>query len=1192
MTKPKFAIGLLFIVAFVVSPKLLWATVTGRIVGTVVDATGVPVPGATVTLQNADTGLSRSTTTDATGSYEFLEVPVGENYVVRVSYSGFRDATQSGITLLVNQVFRADFKLQVGSLTEKVEVTAATVQVESTSTQLGDVVSSQKMTALPLNGRSYIDLLGLQAGVVPVPSSQAVNGLSPTISGNLFGGNLSVNGEREDANGFYVNGTLVEEAVGNQAAIIPTLDSIEEFRVLTNSFDAEYGHFAGSVVNVVTKSGTNELHGNLYEFLRNTDLDAKNFFDATRGVFRQNQFGGTVGGRIIKNRLFFFGDYQGTRLTQGLSTGNIPVPSLEERNGDFSDLGTTGYAPLTGIVRGSDVPGSDSMNQVLTQRLGYTVNNGEPYWVPGCDTAANAKAGMCVFPGQVIPQSAWSPAATQMLKYIPTPTGNLGGQPVLLSSSAYAETLRDDKWATRIDLNTESTGNWFFYYTYDNSNVVSPFGFSNVPGFPNATIALGQLAQVSNSHNFGQTAVNEAALSFFRLGYANGQPLAGLTDYQSLGFDSGAQGLRPGNDQFVGVPQVSLGQLGLSFGLANPTVTPQNHWTVYDNFTKILGKHTVKVGALLTADQFNATYNSGINGNFGFFGGETGNDFADFLIGAPDSFLQASETFNDARTRYFGMYGEDSFKLKSNLTINYGLRWEVSVPWYEAHGRMDTFVPGEQSKKFPQAPEGMVFPGDPGIPQSVSPTRYGNFAPRLGIAYSPSVADGILGAIFGGPGKTSIRLGGGIFYTSYGALGSSYISGEQPWGLYFVVPKPVYLEEPYASRVGPPNINNPFPYTIPPVSGSPTFSFAGLTPITTAPGYKTDNVLPYAEHYNLSVQRQIGKSMILTVAYVGTQGHHLQSFLEYNPGSASRCLQIRTLFIAAGNPGSACGPFGEDTIYQLNGQTFYGTRPYSVTDGKYLSLGQLDFGESEWIANIANSSYNAGQVTLERRAGAWTFLGAYTYSKAMDNGSGLTDYVNPFNARLSRALSAFDLTHNFVFSYNYLLPFDRLAPSRAGVLHRLVDGWQVSGTVRFATGFPIALSQSGDLSLCGCDVLGSTSVDFPNYNEAPIQTFNPRNSANHLYFSTAPFSSEQLGVAGDANRRFFHGPGLNEWDMALLKNTQITERTSLQFRAEFFNLFNHAQFLNPIGNFASPDFGEVTSARDPRIGQLALKLSF
>src|SRR5579863_5128286 len=355
------------VLMLLVSP--LRADITGSILGAVTDTTGAAVPGAAVSLSNTNTGFSRKTVTDGSGNYELLAVPAAEDYAIDVEGKGFRRASQTGITLLVNQQLRTNFQLQVGEMKETVTVQAEPVQVESNSTQLGDVIEDQKMTALPLNGRSYLDLLGLQAGVVPISNTLGNQPRIP-VSGNLSAGQLSVNGQRENANAFMVNGGDVEEVGYNGASIVPTLDSIQEFRLLTNSFDAEFGHFSGAVVNVITKSGTNAVHGTLFEFLRNGKLDARNFFDrnltdpvtgaeipnSARGVFQRNQFGLAFGGPILKNRLFFYSDYQGTREARGNSTGNILVPSLQERGGDFSDVATTGYKALTGIVRGNNNP--------------------------------------------------------------------------------------------------------------------------------------------------------------------------------------------------------------------------------------------------------------------------------------------------------------------------------------------------------------------------------------------------------------------------------------------------------------------------------------------------------------------------------------------------------------------------------------------------------------------------------------------------------------------------------------------------------------------------------------------------------------------------------------------------------------------------------------------------------------------
>jgi len=367
----------------VLSGQILYAQITGGILGTVTDPSGAAISDATVTMRNADTGLERRVQTNASGSYEFLAVPVGENYSVRVEAGGFRATVENGIKLDINQKYRADFKLAVGAANQTIEVTGVSAQVDTTSTQLGDVIGSQKMTSLPLNGRSYIDLLGLQAGVVPVSSEGAIS--DRNVSGNLSAGQVSVNGQRESANSFLVNGGDVEESVQNGASIIPTLDSIDEFRLLTNSFNAEYGRFSGAIVNVVTKSGTNDIRGSIYEFLRNEKLDARNYFDPERGDFKRNQFGGTIGAPVVKNKLFFFGDYQGTREVRGVSSGLINVPSLLERNGDFSDLGTTQFSALGGSVGGNNGD-PNNFPAVLTQRLGYTVISGEPYWFAGCNS--------------------------------------------------------------------------------------------------------------------------------------------------------------------------------------------------------------------------------------------------------------------------------------------------------------------------------------------------------------------------------------------------------------------------------------------------------------------------------------------------------------------------------------------------------------------------------------------------------------------------------------------------------------------------------------------------------------------------------------------------------------------------------------------------------------------------------------
>jgi hypothetical protein len=596
----------------------------------------------------------------------------------------------------------------------------------------------------------------------------------------------------------------------------------------------------------------------------------------------------------------------------------------------------------------------------------------------------------------------------------------------------------------------------------------------------------------------------------------------------------------------------------------------------------------LKFGGDFAYGQYNTRGGGNFNGSYSFVGSETGNDFADFLLGAPDTFVMSPLQAVDLRIHGATFYGQDSYRVLRNLTLNYGLRWELGQPWYDTQGRLQTFVAGEQSQRFVNSPTGYIFSGDPGVTGGDAATRLDDWAPRLGIAYSPAVTHGLLGKIFGGPGKTSIRAAAGIFDTRLDTEGPTYEMGDAPFGNYFRAPTLVYLEEPFKSRLSGANPGQRFP--VPPPSRG--VSFASFQPLSGDIGYEVNNVTPYAEDFNLTIQRQIGRSTVLSVGYVGTRGHHLFSQVDNNDGSAALCLHIASLYAAAGEPGLGCGPFGEDNIYSIGGQTFNGTRPYSVTSGRYLSQGLLDIADNTYEATMGNSNYNSLQVSVNKTAGPLTFLAAYTWSKSLDNASQFGDLINPFNPKLSKSLSRFDMTNIFAFSYVYQLPLQRLTHGHSGVGYRILSGWHLAGITHFTAGLPVSLSEPDDLALTGSDDLGNPAVDLPNYSGQPIQFYNPRRTASNQYFSTGVFSSQQLGVPGNANRRFFAGPGLNDWDMSLFKNVRFTERISMDIRGEFFNIFNHAQFNNPVGDFTTSNFGDVTSARDPRIGQVAVKIYF
>ncbi len=1169
---------------------------TGKILGTVNDSSGAVVIGATVTLHNNLTGYQRTVKSDSAG-YQFLAVPIGEGYEVTVAAPGFRNDVQSGIVLLVNQDFRVDFKLQVGAPTETVQATADEIQVETTSTQLGDVIQDSKINDMPLNGRSYIDLVGLQAGVIPKTSPAAYYSLgSVPVSGDGMSGMVSVNGARESGNGFNVNGGDVENDFDNGTAVVPVLDSIQEFRLLSNTADAEYGRVTGAVINVVTKSGTNQIHGDAFEFLRNDALDAKDYFvqGNTKNSLQQNQFGGTLGGRVLRDRLFYFGDYQGTRLSTG-AVKNVAVPSDPMRGGDFSNAGNIGFRPFgfnsksstTYYVRGGGATnGAVSMDQMLTKRLGYTVNNNEPYWTPGCTTSDVTQSNFCVFPNQKIPKSAWSPAATGTLKLFaePTTTDATTGQPIY-SNSSTPNTLNDDKMGVRVDFRTRNTGDWAFYYHYDNAAVTSPYGGGSMPGFPSSLASRAQQILVSNTKSFGSTAVNELRINYTRNKLVAGNQLAGFGKVTDWGFLGTGLGIIPAYPANAGLPNAKLSS-GPSFAGYNPQGTYGNTYQIVDGFSRIFGRHTIKVGADIRKLQLNENGIWHNNGYYTFNGSETGNDFADYLLGAPNYFEQATPSVMDDRSTYVAAYGQDSIKVRPDFTINAGLRWEYGTPWAEQKGRVETFVPGLQSVIFPNSPTGWVFPGDPGIAPGMWPTKHLNFGPRLGFAYSPAMSDGFLGKLFGGPGKTSIRVGSGIYYAALLQAEDNWFTGYAPFFNTFAASKLDYYEAPYAARQGA-DIGQKFPF-VPPAKGS-SVSFSQFLPLASVQAAWTTNKVESEEQWNLSIQREIPRFAILTVGYVGNEGHHLLGLTEANPGNAQLCLSL--MDPAQMDPNSPlCGPGSEDQIFtRKNGTVVNGTRPYSVTSGRALSQGTLDFGNFPWIETWHSSKYNSGQLSLQRDTGSLRFLAAYTWSKAIDDGSGWNDsWMNPFNHRQTRAISAYNVPQNFVVSYSYDLPIGKLFHSN----RRWVNGWQFAGITRFDDGFPVTLFTYQDNSLCGT----YQGCDFLKYNGQGVQFFNPRSGqrAKSLpYFSGQNFSTNDLGTFGNAPRRFFMGPSSFNTDFSLHKITHITEGSTVEIRMEYFDVFNRTPLGMPDGTVDDGTFGDITgSAGDNRIGQFGAKFTF
>jgi hypothetical protein len=1103
----------------------------GSVSGTVKDASGAVVPDATVSAKNLDTGVQVRSATNGRGFYSCPELPVGR-YTIAIEKTGFRLYQRIEIAVDANRALTVDAVLDVGAEGNAVTVIDTAGHAETSETQMGEVISGKKMAAVPLNGRSYTDLLALQPGVVPTTSLTSntqqdvgVSALSP--SGGLNPGTISINGQREFSNAFTVNGSDAEEDVNSGTAIIPNLDSVAEFRILTSNFDAEYGGHSGGQINVVTKSGTNAFHGDAFEFVRNTSLDARNYFSPTRGAFDQNQFGGTFGGPIRRNRTFFFADYQGTRLTQGVDTGDIAVPTVAERSG--------------------------------------------------------------VFPNGVIPESEWSTPAKNLLQYIPHP--NVGTNE--FATSAYNETLRDDKGAYRLDHNSRwgvLSGYYFLDdYTLNNPYPVAQSGAS-VPGFNALYLGRAQLLSLSDTKTLGSTAVNEFHFTYMRDHSDLGKPVGGLgISLASQGFVTGAgtPGIVPLNPEGEGVENIVFNAFSIGTN-ANELKQVNNTFQWTDNFSKVVGRHTMKFGLEVHFDQINTNAIAQFNGNFLFTGSNTVPDFEDFLLGLPSQYNQSQLQPFYGRNKYWGLYAEDGWRMRSNLTLNYGLRWDRIEPWYERNNGISTFEPGKQSLVFPGAPVGILFPTDPGVPRTLAPPGNLDFAPRIGVAYSPEETEGtLLGTILGGPGKTSVRAGFGMYYAAIEALTVGVLAGNAPFGITYSSPAPPLFATPFITASTGQFQGQPFPVALVTQKASrshpdPNVNWSQYEPISGIPGYAATNRIPYVEEYMLSLERRLGSNTVLSVSYVGTQSHRLLVMEEANAGDPALCLSLsQPSDVSPGSP--TCGPFGGSNVFTtVSGQVIDGTRG---------PLGS-DFGSDTKQTTIGKSNYNALQLSLRHTSGRLELSAGYTYGKSLDESSNLGEEVNPINPALSYALSSFDVRHNFVVSYNYRIPFESLFR----VSNRWRQGWEVSGITRFSSGLPVTLVNYGDNSLLGAEPNGINNygIDEPDYSGGALD-LNHDPSNGRTYFNTSQFSENTLGTPGSAKRRFFYGPGLDNYDMAVLKNVRLTESKSLQLRVEGFNVFNHAQFFGPQsvdGNIGSSTFGQVVSANPPRLVQLGAKFFF
>jgi Carboxypeptidase regulatory-like domain/TonB dependent receptor len=1325
MTSKTWARVCLFVFAVFLLSGTAWAQTNGTIRGTIVDQSGAVVPAVTVTVKMTGTDSTRTVTSDSSGAFDIPELAVG-SYELSADAKGFKKYLEKDIVVTIGHVNLVTVNLVIGGSADTVTVEANAAQVETTSTQLGAVMTDTAIRELPMATRNAYSLLQLQPGV----QSQVGADL---FLGSDNAGAVSVNGGRGRSNNYMVNGGDGNDIFINAPAIQPSPDAIEEFRVITNTFDAEYGRNSGSVVNVVTKSGTNSLHGDFYEFLRNQALNSKGYFDPFLLDYKQNQFGATLGGPVKKDKTFIFVSYEGNRLIQGQSSGNVTFPTPGEAAGNFDNT-----TPFTGSIT------DQAFAQNLQSRTGCAAA-----LTPGGQSAlAAAAAGntpqlfQTVFPNNVIPTQCFDPTALALYqKYVaPFATGpNCTNAGCTIPTSGN-QRERSDQFTLRFDHKINASQQFSAYYYFQDDHNTVPYSTFQLeepggllPGFGALNKTRVQQWNLSHTWTIGSTAVNEARFNYFREGQqGNNHPLNTLQSVQdscgpamvdSCFTQTNAQFPTPGTNPIgitsnipgrQGVPNISvLGGFIIGNNFEGELPQAGNTFQFTDNFTKSLGKHTVKFGGDFRRQQFNQFYYFNINGNFTFLTDSNlcaptnpvncdapiTNDvgfqdaYPDYFIGTANEYTQGAAQHQNDRNVGFYLFAQDSYKLKPNLTLSYGLRWELNTPYHDLGNRLQTFRPGQVTQKYPCLlnlnnpsnpsagiisaaaggstdcsetgpansvfPLGLVFPGDKGVPSGLTTTDYKGFAPRVGIAWSPGWTEGWLAKLTGGPGNTSIRAGYGIFYNPIEQLVLAQFSAEPPFGGSIDLSNPNF-NTPFLLQDGTqnPNVFGPILNQTPktpcfqPTGPNGCVDWSAFRPILLFGEFDPHLKTQYADQYNLTIERQLTKSMVLRVSYVGTQGHHLLAVHDENAGNIQTCLGLANL--AAANPNAvltapggsqtSCGPFSADTSYFIpggttipagistlppepfhvpsisctglvlpytgtpggnpgcvpagvvpaGGITLVGTRPFSSpnclpsTGAGCPADGVPVFSNIFAEGTIANSNYNALQISVERSySHGLLFQASYTFSKAIDQGASFENELNPSNFAATRGLSLLDAKHRFVFSPVWEIP----VPKYDGFKGKALDGWGMSAIITYQTGFPIRVQTQDDLEL-------QSSFNFEDANTpqitGPVQFMNPRSSSNpsHLYF-TGNISDPAPGAFGNLPHSLCCGPALSDTDLVLSKKTPINERWNTEFRAEFYNAWNHTQLSNPDGNFSDSTFGEVLRTREgPRVVQFGLKFLF
>jgi hypothetical protein len=1112
--------------------------------GTVTDASGSAISNATVTVLNTSTGISTVRQADPNGYYIFTQLQIGGPYTVTITSPGFESFVSTGLTLNADDNREVNGKLNVGAAAQSVEVTASALQVETSNTQLQQVSSEAQLEEIPLEGRDASGLQKLLPGVVE--------------SSDRFG-NFSSNGSQTAQNSYLLDGTDINDGALQEDLLKINPDALHEENIVTSTLNPEYARNSGAVLNEITKSGSNRFHGSGFEFYRDTFLNNGNYFSQTPPVFHQNVYGGTLGGPVLKNKLFFFLAYQGLR-SRTSTTNNPSTLSADQFAGDFT--GDTNYA--TGGVNSAGL-----------------TNNPIPFSFGSC-TAGQTWAS-CFPNGQIaIPTGQWnSIASTLVQRYVPaanTPAGTYTFNALT--------TKAEDQGIIRLDYTPTDKDTIWASSAFESAPETDeiPFSGSSFPGFGTLQTEHFKVFSASYTHVFNASMLNEVHGGYFRNNFPSVIP-SPVQSPSSLGF-----AITPQSAQ-SGLPYLSIGNY---FNLGNSSNGPQartdSNLTYSDNFTWVRGNHSLKMGGSFEQFRVKNPFGFENNGDYSYQGGgaySSGDPLVDFVLGIPDSYAQTSNGFIDAVATEAYAYAQDNWKATADLTVNFGIAWDAEEPnQNKQFGGLNVVcfqVSNATSQVFPGGPPGLFFNGDRGCNEAGGPTtHYDHFAPRVGFAWSPSHGpEKLIGRE--GAHEVSIRGGFGLYYNRDQEEQSTQNLSDPPTfltshGAIDFGGSPGF-QNPYADVAGKGSEASPFPFTVPAAGAAINWAAPGYSFLNLA-AFDKNYLVPYTYNFNLNIQRALGSNMVAQIAYVGSVSHRLATYFEGDPITAAGHAACLANSQCSSQPA---------TIHQFFPQ--YTAQPATSPSG------------TPWYSSVAtqntegSSNYNAFQASLIKAPSHGLFFtAAYTYSHALDDASGyesatnggiagygnfgrVYNYVPGFQS-LNYGSSDFDARQRFVASYVYTIPAAGFLKSNT-ILREAVSGWGIGGVTAAQTGFPVGVSMGSFRSLwCDEFTFFITCPDVPNVSNFHEKLFNPRSTPGiNQYFDTTPFSAEPLGTFGNASRNYFHGPGFNYTNLEIIKNFPLSaeNKRRLELRLEAYNAFNHTNFAPPNGIFTSPQFGEVNS---------------